>query len=324
MIENIKNCKVISFVGLAKDVGKTTVLNYFLKQLPKTAVTSLGVEGESEDCNVDCGKKPRVFLEKGSFFTTTEESIQKNGLSVSIIEKTRIVTPLGCVVLAEVRMPGFYEIYGAGSLERTKRIIIKFLEKGAKRVFVDGALFRMGHAGISSGCVLISGSNVNAKAEDVIEETKKVVEYLSFRTLDLEKRKKPYLIDEGKIKEFDFCSVLNNEKKIVESISKKTTHIYIPGAFTSQTFEKFRRLGFEFNKIMIIIDNGTKCFLKRDEYKLFLKMRGRIKVLNSINLCGVAVNSFSTFLRDFDPKEFLRVLRNELKPLNVEDVLLCS
>ena len=324
MLDNIKNCKIVSFVGLAKNVGKTTALNYFLRQLPKTAVTSVGVDGEFDECAVDGTKKPRIYLQSGSLFTTTEQSIQKNNLSVSIIEKTDILTPLGHIVLAEAKISGFYEIYRAGSLEDTREIAEKFLRRGAERVFIDGALFRMSHAGISSGCILVSGSNVNAKAEDVVEETKKAVEYLNFEKSGLEKRKNPYVVDDAEINEIDFCSVLNNEKKVMERITETTTHIYMPGAFTSHTFENFRKMGFRFDKITIVLDNGTRCLLKRDEYAQFRKMNGKIEVLDKINLCGIVVNSASTFLGNFDPGKFIEKLRSELSQFKVEDVLLCS
>lgn len=323
MISNIKKCKIVSFVGLAKNVGKTTALNHFLRQLPNTAVTSVGID-EFNDCSIDGTKKPKVFLEKGAFFTATEESLHKNSLAVKIIEKTDSLTPLGHIIIAQAQVPGFYEIYGLGSLDDTKKAAEKFLELGAERVFIDGAFFRMTPANISSGCVLVAGSNANANAGEVIKETKNIVEYFNFEKAKLKKSSTPYIVEEGKVKELGISSILLNEKKAVEKCSDKTSYLYIPGAFAPATFEAFKKLGFKFSQITIVIEDGTRCFLSKEEYGQFLKMGGRIKVLNPINICGIAVNSFSTFLKDFEPKEFLRKMREELKPLKVEDVLLCS
>lgn len=324
MISNIKKCKIVSFVGLAKNVGKTTALNHFLKYFPRAAVTSIGIDGEFSECSVDGTKKPRISLKEGNLFTTAEESIQKNRLSVRIIEKTNILTPLGHIVIAEAKMPGSYEIYPAGSLQDTQKIAEKFLEIGAEKVFIDGAFFRVSHASISSGCVLVSGSNASMEAEKVISETKRVAEYFSFKGVKLEKREHPYIVENGKIKEISVESAISNEKKIAESVTKGTTHVYLPGAFTPETFDSLKKLGLDFSKVAIVIDDGTKCFLGNTEYNQLLSMGGQINVLNKINLCGIAVNSFSAFLGDFDPKAFLERMKAELKPIEVEDLLLCS
>ena len=49
-VENIRNYRSLSIVGLEKNTGKTVCLNYLLGRLDKlgisTAVTSIGVDGE--------------------------------------------------------------------------------------------------------------------------------------------------------------------------------------------------------------------------------------------------------------------------------------
>ena len=70
LLEQLKGrYKVLSIVGMAKNAGKTTALNYILEEAMDEGmllgVTSTGRDGESSDL-VTGTEKPRVFLDAGT------------------------------------------------------------------------------------------------------------------------------------------------------------------------------------------------------------------------------------------------------------------
>ena len=75
-IQNILKYKSVSIVGMAKNTGKTTCLNYVLERLAeenhKIAVTSIGVDGEERDVLYNT-LKPRISLKEGTIFITSEK-----------------------------------------------------------------------------------------------------------------------------------------------------------------------------------------------------------------------------------------------------------
>ena len=50
-LNEINKCKIISIIGLAKNVSKTTTLNYIIKNLEgyRLGLTSIGRDGEKYD-----------------------------------------------------------------------------------------------------------------------------------------------------------------------------------------------------------------------------------------------------------------------------------
>ena len=75
-VENIRNYRSLSIVGLEKNTGKTVCLNYLLGRLSRlgvsTAVTSIGVDGEQVD-SVYATAKPEVTLDEGMQFITSKK-----------------------------------------------------------------------------------------------------------------------------------------------------------------------------------------------------------------------------------------------------------
>ena len=83
LISQIKKYNSISIVGMAKNTGKTTCLNYVLSKLKtesyKVAVTSIGVDGEEKDILYDT-LKPRITLFPGNIFVTSENHFDEKNL----------------------------------------------------------------------------------------------------------------------------------------------------------------------------------------------------------------------------------------------------
>jgi L-lysine 2,3-aminomutase len=90
-VDDILRRGSVSIVGLAKNAGKTEVLNYVLRRIgampdrdgervaTRVAVTSIGLDGEATD-QITRGAKPAIELPEGVVFVTTETHYRQKRL----------------------------------------------------------------------------------------------------------------------------------------------------------------------------------------------------------------------------------------------------
>ncbi|MDD3050767.1 MAG: hypothetical protein PHR06_06425, partial [Candidatus Cloacimonetes bacterium] len=80
--------KITSIIGLAKNSGKTSFMNWLLEKssFQKVGVITTGRDGEETDL-VSNNKKPKVIVPKGTFFTTFEQEVSKHSGLIRVIGK---------------------------------------------------------------------------------------------------------------------------------------------------------------------------------------------------------------------------------------------
>jgi hypothetical protein len=104
-VENLRNYRSLSIVGLEKNTGKTVCLNYLLGRLHQlgisTAVTSIGVDGEQVD-SVYATAKPEITLYEGMQFITSHKHYLQRRLVSRILAVDERRTALGQLVTAQV------------------------------------------------------------------------------------------------------------------------------------------------------------------------------------------------------------------------------
>ncbi len=321
--KRIDKHKIISFIGIAKNVGKTTALSSFLKNYKNLGVTTIGIDGD-EICSLTGKEKQTIYLPAGTFFTTTDVEVRKRDISVKIVENTDIITPYGNIIIAKTEIPDYAQIYGCGSIADTEKVIFKMISRGAKKVLIDGSFNRVSHTKISAGTILVAGVIEGKDYEYAINETKKMVEFMGFKKSNLRPKKTPCIYKNGKEIGLGIDSILGKEDKVIEKLDNVTTHVVFSGAFTSNTLKKFIKFGFDFKKIKIVLNNCCDCLLSYKEYRLLKELGGKIEVLNKTDICGIAVNSFS-FSNYINPKKIFKMFKKEFPSIYVFDVMLkCS
>ena len=85
----IKEYKIISIIGLAKNVSKTTTLNHIIQVLKgdhKLGLTSIGRDGEKYDAITNL-PKPRIFVEEGTYLATAQQSLENSEVKSEIVKK---------------------------------------------------------------------------------------------------------------------------------------------------------------------------------------------------------------------------------------------
>jgi len=148
MVSNITNQlvnKTTFLVGNKKNAGKTTFLNYALKQIREVvrpAFFTIGIDGETSDLIFET-PKPKVFTDTGDFVVTSDLMIKKSDASFEIIHVFPYKTVLGRILLAKTIRSGNIELVGS---EDNKQLaeIVDYLknEENINTIIIDGAASR--------------------------------------------------------------------------------------------------------------------------------------------------------------------------------------
>jgi len=137
--------KTTFLVGNKKNAGKTTFLNYALKQVREVvspAFFTIGIDGEASDLIFNT-PKPKVFTEAGDFVVTSDLMINKSDALFEIMHVFPYKTVLGRLVFAKTLRSGNIELVGS---EDNKQLaeIVDYLrnEEKIKTIIIDGSASR--------------------------------------------------------------------------------------------------------------------------------------------------------------------------------------
>ena len=140
-----KKYKTVSIVGMAKNAGKTTALNYLLEEAYdeglRMGVTSTGRDGETSDLVFETDK-PKVYLFEDTIVTVPEQLFGLAETSLEILKRTSCRTALGQVLLCRVARSGYVQIAGPGSIMEHKKLCAQMFEQGIDMIIIDGAIDR--------------------------------------------------------------------------------------------------------------------------------------------------------------------------------------
>lgn len=327
-INKTKNYKVISIIGLAKNVSKTTTLNYLIKNLKgklKLGLTSIGRDGEKYDVITQL-PKPRIFIEKGTYVATAKESFENSKIPMELVKKTEINTPLGEVLILKALGSGLIELAGPSINTYLNEICLELVNLGCDLVLVDGAFDRRSYATplISDATILSTGASVSRNMKEVVNLTKHV-----FNLLTLESEQNDEIINISKeilknskigiinhnntIKTLDILTALDAAKEIAENLDLNSKYIVVNGPVTDKLLEDLMRITEWYKNITFLVENGTKLFLSEKTLKKFQKKGGNLKVLNPINIIAITINPTSPYGYEFNKDDFLKLLKENLK-----------
>ncbi|MEZ4460767.1 MAG: hypothetical protein R3E66_13765 [bacterium] len=183
-MDRLLNAKRIAVVGVAKNCGKTTTLNFLLRLAHADArvvgVMSVGIDGEAEDVLLGTPKPP-VHVEVGQWVVTADEAAHAGNATLEFVASLGIETPLGDVVLCRVVEAG--EVVLAGLRHRADvHVAVNHLEGvGVDLVVIDGAYGRIAaaHTGLTDGVVVSTGAVVAPHVDGIIERTGLMIDRLN-------------------------------------------------------------------------------------------------------------------------------------------------
>ena len=138
-----KNEAVIAIIGLSKNSGKTTFLNWLVKRLKNKVIgiTTTGRDGEEFDILTN-DKKPQVCLPAGTYFTAFDNIYTSFSSHLIGISKLPFRVIDKNLWLYKTLSPIETEIVGPSTRKQQEALIDIFREKGCNFVVIDGSLDR--------------------------------------------------------------------------------------------------------------------------------------------------------------------------------------
>jgi len=295
-VDSLVPYRSISIIGMAKNVGKTTTLNYLIDSFSQSrtclALTSIGRDGESTDV-VTGTQKPRIFVQKGTMIATAEKLLGFCDITKEILQVTEINTPLGRIVIVRALSDGFVQLGGSSITSQMGDLLMLFEGLGADKIIVDGALNRktLANPSVTEATILCTGASLNRNIQTVIQETQHLVSLLTL----------PKLEDREILAEL--------EQVTDEKITKREGYIYIRGAVSDAFINNLIMSGSRLKGVYLIAEDASKIFIKPATYEKLVMKKAILTVVNPIHLVGLTVNPTSPYDVNFDGTEFLEKMR---------------
>jgi hypothetical protein len=323
--------KTVSVIGMAKNAGKTTALNYLIAQAEddglRLGISSTGRDGESEDV-VTGTDKPRIFLPEDSLVVTASGIYELSDAGLEILSMTDHASPLGRILICRVAEAGFVQTAGPVTTAGQKEVCAFMLASGARIVLIDGAIDRKSIASpeASDGIILATGAVLSRSLTKVAEETGFAVEILGLpefkdegiRSAIEENPGSILVFGEDNVKMLPDKTGLTPGMGISREITAETRCVYLPGALTAgliASVDSSLLGGLEF-----IVRDSTKVFIDRSSWRRF-KARGlRVSVLSGVEIAAVTVNPKAPEGYSFDSRALIDAVKRVVGDLPVIDV----
>ncbi|MDR2126628.1 MAG: hypothetical protein LBP63_07350 [Prevotellaceae bacterium] len=316
----------LAIVGTEKNTGKTECLNYILSKLHSrnvsVAVTSVGIDGESAD-QVTGTAKPEITIFENMIFVTSEKHYHVKLLTAEILNISAERTSLGRLVTAKAKTTGRTLLSGPANTALLQKIIAQNAEFGANITIVDGALSRMSPASpsVARAMILATGAAFSANIRQLVQKTKFVCELISLELADNHAQTLLADIDKGlySIDDNGLLHNLNIESAflLTSTDSLKTKYprncktLFVAGVIGDKLLD-FVRMQNSLDGFTLIAKDFTKIFVSPENYNLFLKKGGSIKVLHKTKLIAITVNPVSPQGYVLDTKMLQQALRQNL------------
>ncbi|MFX1572314.1 MAG: hypothetical protein ACFFB0_06160 [Promethearchaeota archaeon] len=330
MIEYLKSLgknKIISIIGLAKNVSKTTTLNYIIRNIGEQftlGLTSIGRDGEQYDVITEL-PKPKIYIRNKTYVVTAKQCFEESSITFELIKNTGFNTPLGEIVILRSKSEGYIELAGPSINSQLSRICLELKNLGCDFILVDGAFDRRSYATpqISDATILSTGASVSRNINEVIDITIHTIKLLTLEqeknlelrklSEDILKKSKVIIIDKSyKVNSLNVTTALDSAQEISANLDDNSQYVIINGAITDKLLEDLMKSTQNYKGITFLVEDSTKLFLSQRTTNKFLKKGGILKVLNPINIIAVTINPTSPYGYNFNRDKFLKSLQEKL------------
>lgn len=301
----------LAIVGLAKNVGKTTTLNWVLEEGHslghQLGLLSIGVDGEGQDV-WDFHQKPAIEIKEGMWAASSKAALQDSTARFRIIEELKPSSPLGPVYLLECIGAGKIKLAGTHMIKDIHEAIERFTKHGVTLSVIDGAYDRLATAqeDVAPGFILCTGAALDPNLESALKRTEEVLlrwqlpkweqqDHLSnegnhtTQTMNNRREKVAYQ-QNGKWIVLEAPSLLAVVEPLRVIVAEGIESLSIPGALTEWIMQHFISCRKPF---AWIIDDPSKLFLKQESLMRWFRAGGEVYVRRKSQLLALSVNPFS-------------------------------
>lgn len=325
--------KTLSIVGMAKNAGKTTALNYLIEEAMdegiRLGITSTGRDGETTDL-VTGTDKPRVYLYEDTIVSVPTQLYELAEAGLEIMKMSNYRTSIGELLLCRVADSGYVQIAGPVATADTKQMCGEMFDLGCDLILIDGAIDRKSIASpeTSDAIILATGAVLSRSLKKVVEETTHIVGLYNLpvfeegeaRTL-IEKHTKDekiMLLKEGKLEKLNLKTGLGASRFIDEAIDDATEYVYIPGALTNSVIADIHPS--KLKRVRFILKDPTKIFIDSITWRQLVKRGFNVSVLANIEVAAVTVNPFAPSGYSFEHGLLLNTMQEAIPDIPVIDV----
>lgn len=272
-------------MGLAKNTGKTTALNYIrtlLQSLTKQKVIliSTGYDGEESDA-ISGLPKPKILVTKGNVFITAENLVTDSN-NFKILKIFPFKTPFGKIILVEALGDLHVCLVSPGnnsSIEKIIKYVEKFFDKSI--FLMDGSINRKAFLNLATKndlIILSTGAAFSTDLQEHISEINFLQHLFSIsKLLPKSKYKRMQTIDDSSAK------LIKNEKILLPNVAS-----------------------------VFMTSGGYSNFIERNS-KFFYE-----KLAPSLSL--ITINPFNPFGKPINQKQFLLLLKNKFPNILIVDI----
>lgn len=305
LIQQLQSVRSMSIVGMCKNAGKTTMLNWLLAHSGRGRVlglTSIGRDGESTDV-VTGTEKPSIFVPAGTLIATAKDMLWLGDVTKEILVSTGIPTPLGEVIIMRARSDGYVQLAGPSITTQLKSVSQTFFDLGAEQSIIDGALGRksLGARQVAEGIVLCTGASYHMRMEKVIADTVSI-----YRIMNLPKAQTVPAAPEGTL----------------EQCLKEQGEALVTGALTDSMVLPLLRAGV-LRKNRLVVADPSKVLLSPDTLDKMQLREVRLETAEAARTLCITVNPVSAYGWKFDKDEFRALLQEavDVPVINVKEEL---
>ena len=305
LIQQLQSVRSMSIVGMCKNAGKTTMLNWLLAHSGRGRVlglTSIGRDGESTDV-VTGTEKPSIFVPAGTLIATAKDMLWLGDVTKEILVSTGIPTPLGEVIIMRARSDGYVQLAGPSITTQLKSVSQTFFDLGAEQSIIDGALGRksLGARQVAEGIVLCTGASYHMRMEKVIADTVSI-----YRIMNLPKAQTVPAAPEGTL----------------EQCLKEQGEALVTGALTDSMVLPLLRSGVLRN-CRLVVKDPSKVLLTADTLDKLASRQVALETEEAARTLCITVNPVSAYGWKFDKDDFLHRMREavDVPVINVKEEL---
>lgn len=181
----------LALIGVAKNCGKTTTLNFLLASGAcagrTVGLVSVGIDGEVADLLLGT-RKPPIWAREGDWVVTARDALLKSSARVEYVASMGFSTPLGEVICARVIEAGTVVLAGLRHREDLRQAIAMLEAHAVDLVIVDGAYGRTigASSGIADGVIISTGAVLSDKIEVICARTAALIARLGLESIELD------------------------------------------------------------------------------------------------------------------------------------------
>ena len=326
--------KTLSIVGMAKNAGKTTALNFLIEEAMDEGIvlgiTSTGRDGETQDL-VTGTEKPRVYLDQGTLVSVPSQLFGLADAGLEILRRTKYSTAIGELLICKVQDAGYVQIAGPVINSETKKLCQDMFGLGCDLVMIDGAIDRKTIASpeTSDAIILATGAVLSRSMKKVVEETAHVVHLYGLPEFEENDKVTEFIRqdnyehiiafnDKGEGKVLDLVTGLGAARYIDDAIEEDTRYIFIPGAFTNSVVADITNK--HLKQVEFILKDPTKIFVNIMDWGQHRKRGFKVKVLKNIEIAAITVNPWSPQGYTFDSDILIEEMKKLIPDMPIIDV----